>query len=167
MNVRLRMISSTLALTLIATVAATAPGLAKRTAAAPAAPVPSMAPCPSPPPLVAPDVASAENPTLRVLQGQVFVLSLGAAPGTGYHWIDTRNPGDRPFGVIGQTFRPNQTAGQPPVVGGAGEQLWLFRATTPGTGRIELRYVPPTEKIYAGEATVDLTVTVDPYTAVC
>jgi inhibitor of cysteine peptidase len=103
-------------------------------------------------------------PASRVHAGQVFALSLGLTPGTGYHWVDT-NPGDkRPFEVIGQTYRPNnpQQPGQPPLVGGSGEQLWLFRATAPGTGTIALKYVPPGKSPAAGQTGVDFTVTVDP-----
>jgi predicted secreted protein len=132
---------------------ASAAALAWFAFAAPASAQPAMAPpggaCP---PTFATDVASVSVPASRVRLGQIFALSLGLTPGTGYHWTDTDPSAQRPFTVVGQTYRPNnpQPPGQPPLVGGSGEQLWLFRATAVGTGTISLKYVPPGGKPAAG-----------------
>jgi predicted secreted protein len=129
---------------------------------APAAPAAAQpAACP---PTFAQEIASASVPASHVRLGQIFALSLGLTPSTGYHWIDTDPSAKRPFEVIGQTYRPNnpEQPGQPQMVGGSGEQLWLFRATGVGTGRIHLQYVTPGDKLAAGQAQIDYTVTVDP-----
>jgi len=139
---------------------ALAGALAWLASAAPAAAQPAACPVPA----FAEEIASMTVPASHVRSGQVFALSLGLTPGTGYHWVDS-NPGDkRPFEVIGQTYRPNnpEMPGQPPLVGGSGEQLWLFRAKGAGTGTIVLKYVPPGKQPAAGQTEVDYVVTVDP-----
>ncbi len=143
---------------------ASAAALAWFAFAAPASAQPAMAPGGACPPTFATDVASVSVPASRVRLGQIFALSLGLTPTTGYHWTDTDPSAQRPFTVVGQTYRPNnpQPPGQPPLVGGSGEQLWLFRATAVGTGTISLKYVPPGGKPAAGQTEVDYTVTVDP-----
>jgi hypothetical protein len=61
--------------------------------------------------MLAPQALTLGNPTLAVEQNQLFVISLGSNPSTGYHWVIAQA---RPYqpGFVGATHRSSATAAQ-------------------------------------------------------
>ena len=95
--------------------------------------------------ILAPRVATIEQPMLSVEQNQFFVISLGSNPSTGYHWI-VGQAKPYPFGIVGTTVRQGAAVAQQnaqPTVGAGAEQLLILKATAPaGVETIEMHYVP-------------------------
>ncbi|MBC5810228.1 MAG: protease inhibitor I42 family protein [Candidatus Eremiobacteraeota bacterium] len=54
---------------------------------------------------VAPYVASSTHPNIAVSAGDVFLISLGVNPASGYHWEIAESNQPRPFATYGYTMR--------------------------------------------------------------
>jgi inhibitor of cysteine peptidase len=95
-----------------------------------------------------------EGDSIRVANGDEFVIALEANPSTGYTW----DAGDNPNVQLVSSKQVNASSG---LAGAPGTQEMTFEATKPGTSTLELAYarqfeggVPP-----AQTATFDVTVT--------
>ncbi|MGH2360804.1 MAG: protease inhibitor I42 family protein [bacterium] len=74
--------------------------------------------------------------------GGTVVLRLEAVPGTGYGWQITKDPAPH-LAPVGQPFfEPSGKV----EAGGPEEEVFHFRAVTPGRARLELEYRRPFEK---------------------
>jgi predicted secreted protein len=115
--------------------------------------------------MVAPRVATLERPELRVEQNQLFVISLGSNPSTGYHWV-VRAAQPVPFGAVGQTYRdgtPLRQAQSEQIIGVGGEQLLIFKAAVPpGVETMVMQYAPPGQAPSAQSRSQTFTIEVTP-----
>jgi inhibitor of cysteine peptidase len=82
---------------------------------------------------------TANHQVVTVKANDEFSLTLPEVRTAGYGWTLKSNPSS------GCTLLEENAEPNPDAVGGAGRHSWRFRATSPGTCDIELRYGRPWE----------------------
>jgi len=96
---------------------------------------------------------------LEVAAGESFTVALCSNPTTGFQWSETAEIGDA--AVIERTdheFLPHEDE---QTVGGAGKEVWTFKALKEGESTISVEYSRPWEGGEKGEWTFTLNVVVE------
>jgi predicted secreted protein len=89
--------------------------------------------------------------------GEMLVLRLEAIPGTGYGWQIAMDASPQLVAVGGPVFEPTGTA----EAGGVENEVFQFRAQTPGSSHLMLEYRRPWEKRAASTRTFQVRVIVE------
>ena len=78
-----------------------------------------------------------DGSTIKVDVGKAFVVKLESNPTTGYSWATVGSTGTVKF--LDSKYAPPSSS----AAGAPGEQLLTFRATRPGSTKLNLRYRRP------------------------
>ena len=111
---------------------------AERPAALAQTPEPALTPTPAPSLLET--VATDPADIIQAHVGQTFTIALRANRTTGFSWQLAQPPGDG-VKVLGSACEERSS-----LIGGGGQELWLFSAVAAGSASIALRYVRPFAK---------------------
>lgn len=85
-----------------------------------------------------------DNPyvPIKVNAGQKFTICLESNPTTGYEWEIARPLESNIVMFVYSSYKP----GRRKLLGGAGRELWVFKAVGKGKTEVCFRYVRPWEK---------------------
>ncbi|MFH0984365.1 MAG: protease inhibitor I42 family protein [Candidatus Omnitrophota bacterium] len=103
----------------------------------PSSPVPSATPVTENKPLIFRD----PGVPVEVLPGEEFSIALASNPSTGFRWKMTMPEGDK----TAQFVRSDHVVSQEVMPGVPGEEIFKFKAVTPGEGKIDFVYERPWE----------------------
>ena len=96
---------------------------------------------------------------VRVNRGDSVVVTLCSNPTTGYQWSESAQVSDE--AVLRQTDHEYKPAEDKNIVGGAGREVWTFKALDQGTTTVSMEYSRPWEGGEKGLWTFIATVTVE------
>ena len=96
---------------------------------------------------------------VRVNRGDSVVVTLCSNPTTGYRWSESAQVSD--VAVLRQTDHEYDPAEDKNIVGGAGKEVWTFKALDPGTTTVSMEYSRSGEGDEKGHWTFIATITVE------
>ena len=91
--------------------------------------------------------------------GDSLAVTLCSNPTTGFQWTELAQISDQ--NVIEQVDHKYQLAEETNIVGGAGKQIWTFKALNKGTATVSMEYSRPGEGGEKGHWTFVATITVE------
>lgn len=91
--------------------------------------------------------------------GDSVVVTLCSNPTTGYRWSESAQVSDK--AVLRQTGHEYEPAEEENIVGGAGKEVWTFKALGEGTATVSMEYSRPGEDGDKGHWTFTATITVE------
>ena len=96
---------------------------------------------------------------VKVNTGDSVVVTLCSNPTTGFRWSELAQISNQT--VLQQTDHRYEPAEQKNIVGGAGQEVWTFKALNKGTTTVSMEYSRPGEGGEKGHWTFVATITVE------
>ena len=82
------------------------------------------------------------NKIIEVKVGEKFAISLVSNPTTGYSWRLSESVTKEFCKLVGREYRPPEKG----LIGGEGEEIWVFQAVQAMKTAISLEYIRPWKK---------------------
>ena len=86
-------------------------------------------------------IISEPGKSIEVTAGNEFKIVIESNPSTGYHWELIGNLDDAVIQFVSKDYR----ASEPVMSGSGGQDVWVFKAITPGETTITLGNYPPAQ----------------------
>ena len=96
---------------------------------------------------------------VKVNTGDSVIVTLCSNPTTGFQWSESAQISNQT--VLKQTDHRYEPVGEKNIVGGAGQEVWTFKALNKGTTTVSIEYSRPGEGGEKGHWTFVATITVE------